>query len=93
MVFRTGREGQDGVFGMSGEGLASGAGHTAIGRRLKRLAGEEGQAGTAAEHACVVLVHGLWMNAAALGLLQFRLRSDRFKVLRFGYPTVRTEAL
>ena len=29
------------------------------------------------------------MNAAALGLLQFRLRSDRFKVLRFGYPTVR----
>ena len=38
---------------------------------------------------CVVLVHGLWMNAAALRVLQMRLRGDGFNVVRFGYPTVR----
>ncbi len=38
---------------------------------------------------CVVLVHGLWMNAAALRVLQMRLRNDGFNVVRFGYPTVR----
>jgi pimeloyl-ACP methyl ester carboxylesterase len=40
-------------------------------------------------HACVVLVHGLWMNAAALSLLQMRVRRCGFSVARFGYPTVR----
>lgn len=38
---------------------------------------------------CVVLVHGLWMNAAALRVLQMRLHGDGFNVIRFGYPTVR----
>lgn len=38
---------------------------------------------------CVVLVHGLWMNAAALLLLQMRVRRCGFNVARFGYPTVR----
>jgi len=37
----------------------------------------------------VVLVHGLWMNAAALSVLQMRVRSCGFNVVRFGYPTVR----
>ena len=37
----------------------------------------------------VVLVHGLWMNAAALRVLQVRLRRCGFEVVRFGYPTVR----
>lgn len=40
-------------------------------------------------NACVVLVHGLWMNAAALSLLQMRVRNCGFRVVRFGYPTVR----
>ncbi|MGD8478102.1 MAG: alpha/beta fold hydrolase [Burkholderiales bacterium] len=37
----------------------------------------------------VILVHGLWMNAAALSLLQIRLRRCGFSVVRFGYPTLR----
>lgn len=37
----------------------------------------------------VVLVHGLWMNAAALLILQTRLRRCGFGVVRFGYPSVR----
>ncbi len=37
----------------------------------------------------VVLVHGLWMNAAALSVLQLRVRNCGFSVVRFGYPTVR----
>ncbi|UCH48694.1 MAG: alpha/beta fold hydrolase [Betaproteobacteria bacterium] len=37
----------------------------------------------------VVLVHGLWMNAAALLVLQMRLRHCGFDAVRFGYPTVR----
>jgi len=40
-------------------------------------------------HPCVVLVHGLWMNATALRVLQMRLRSSDLNVVRFGYPTVR----
>lgn len=53
------------------------------------MPGAEGaRTGTAAQP-CVVLVHGLWMNATALRVLQMRLRSDGFNVVRFGYPTVR----
>jgi pimeloyl-ACP methyl ester carboxylesterase len=37
----------------------------------------------------VVLVHGLWMNAAAMIVLQMRLRNCGFDAIRFGYPTVR----
>jgi pimeloyl-ACP methyl ester carboxylesterase len=37
----------------------------------------------------VVLVHGLWMNAAALLVLQARMRRCGFGVVRFGYPSVR----
>ncbi len=44
-------------------------------------------AGTAATK--VVLVHGLWMNAAALLPLQMRLRRCGLEAIRFGYPTVR----
>ena len=40
-------------------------------------------------NACVVLVHGLWMNAAALLMLQKRLHECGYRVVRFGYPTVR----
>ena len=40
-------------------------------------------------NACVVLVHGLWMNAAALLFLQKRLHDCGYNVVRFGYPTVR----
>ena len=40
-------------------------------------------------NACVVLVHGLWMNAAALLMLQKRLHERGYRVERFGYPTVR----
>jgi len=39
--------------------------------------------------ASVVLVHGLWMNAAALWVLQMRLRDSALDIVRFGYPTVR----
>ena len=41
------------------------------------------------DNACVVLVHGLWMNAAALLMLQKRLHDCGYNVVRFGYPSVR----
>lgn len=37
----------------------------------------------------VILIHGLWMNAATLYVLHLRLQRGGFHPIRFGYPTVR----
>lgn len=37
---------------------------------------------------CVVLLHGLWMNAVALYPLQARIARCGFRIKRFGYPSV-----
>lgn len=37
---------------------------------------------------CVLLVHGLWMNAVALYPLQMRVARCGFRIKRFGYPSV-----
>ena len=39
--------------------------------------------------ASVILIHGLWMNAAALYVLHLRMQRCGFHPVRFGYPTVR----
>ncbi len=36
----------------------------------------------------VVTVHGLWMRAGAMIVLQRRLEASGFDVRRFGYPTI-----
>ncbi|OGT83118.1 MAG: hypothetical protein A3H91_15070 [Gammaproteobacteria bacterium RIFCSPLOWO2_02_FULL_61_13] len=38
----------------------------------------------------VVLVHGLWVSARNMGLLQHRLNAAGFHALAFSYPTVQT---
>jgi pimeloyl-ACP methyl ester carboxylesterase len=38
----------------------------------------------------VVLVHGLWVSARNMGLLQHRLNAAGFHALAFSYPTVRS---
>lgn len=37
----------------------------------------------------MILIHGLWMNAASLYLLHLRMQRCGFHATRFGYPTVR----
>ncbi len=39
--------------------------------------------------ASVILIHGLWMNAATLYVLHLRMQRGGYHPIRFGYPTVR----
>lgn len=39
--------------------------------------------------ASVILIHGLWMNAATLYVLHLRMQRCGYHPVRFGYPTVR----